>query len=123
MMIFLHASRFKSDVAGPDSIPAMKKLFLQWMANEKQEDNMPIAYRIAKDAKWAEAVPLALKAVNDSKKGASYRAGLMLDVVAVMGGREHVKDLAPQLMDEKGMGSLRVGDGPTLAPEVRDVAL
>jgi hypothetical protein len=122
-MVLLQASRFKSDVAGPDAIPAMKKLFLHWLANEKQEDNMLIAYEIAKEAKWTEAVPMALKAVNDSKKSASHRAWLMLDFVAVMGGPEHVKDLAPQLTDESGMGSLRVGDGPTLAPQVGDIAL
>jgi hypothetical protein len=40
-----------------------------------------------------------------------------------MGTKDLIKDLAPLLADDSGLGSLRVSDGPVLAPQVRDVAL
>jgi hypothetical protein len=102
----------------------MKKLFLHWLANEKQQDEMLIAFDIAREAKFMEAIPIALKAINDTKKYAGYRAGLLLDYLAIVGGKEHLKDLAPTLLeDDSGLGSLTVGFGPTLAPQLRDVAL
>jgi hypothetical protein len=122
-MLLLRASRWKSDVAGPDAQPGMRRLFLRWLAAERQTDEMDRAFEIARRAGLAEALPLALKAATDPKKHGGYRAGLLLDYVAAVGGREHVKSLAPLLKDDGGLGSLKVGDGPTLAPEIRDIAL
>jgi len=73
--------------------------------------------------KMAEAVPRALRAVNDREKGPCFRACLMLDFLAAMGTKDQIKGLAPLLSDDSGLGSLQVGDGPVLAPQVRDVAL
>lgn len=122
-MILLRASRLKTELVGPGAVPGMKKLFLHWLASEKQEDEMHTAFQVAREGGMTEALPLALKAVNDTQKGACYRAHLLLDFMAVVGRKAHVKSLEPLLGDESGLGSLKVGDGPTLAPQVRDVAL
>jgi hypothetical protein len=123
-MVLLRASRFKSAVAGPEAAPGMKKLFLRWLAVERQEEEMDTAYDIAKEGKMAEAVPLALTAVNDRKQSSGFRACLLLDFLAAMGTKDQIKALAPLLADDSGLGSLQVGaHGAVLAPQVRDVAL
>jgi hypothetical protein len=84
---------------------------------------MHTAYEIAKEGKMTEAVPLALRFVNDRDKGPCYRAHLILDFLAAMGTKDQIKDLARLLSNDSGVGSLQVDEGPVLAPQVRDVAL
>jgi hypothetical protein len=122
-MELLRASRFKSAVVGPEATPGMKKLFLRWLAVERQEEEMEIAYDIAKEGKMAEAVPLALRLVNDRDKGPFLRAHIIRDFLAAMDTKDQIEGLAPLLSDDHPLGSLQVGDGPVLAPQVRDVAL
>jgi len=76
-MLLLRASRMKSDVAGPEPTPAMRRLFPRWLAAERQTDEMHVAFEIARQAGLAEALPLALKAATDPRKAAGYRAGLL----------------------------------------------
>ena len=122
-MLLLRSSGLKTELVGKEAVPSMKKLFLHWLATEKQTDEMDKAFNIAEEAKMTEALPIALKAINDSGKSSGYRARLMLDYLARLGGKEHIKSLVPVLADEADLGSLRVGDGPTLAFQIRDVAL
>ncbi|WP_020469829.1 hypothetical protein [Zavarzinella formosa] len=123
-MFLLNASRLEKSLVGPEEVPGMKKLFLHWLAAEKRENEMLTAYRIAKEGEMKEAVPSALKAINDTSLSTLYRANLMVNFLTEMGDREHVKNLTPLLAEESGsLGSFDVGDGATVSPLLRDVAL
>jgi hypothetical protein len=117
------ATKLRGALAGPQTVPGVKKLFVHWLNAEPRMDIAGFAFSIAESENVKEALPTALRIVTNTKYPSGYRAELMIGYVAKFGGKEHVKDLAPFLTDTESLGSNQLNDEPERFMQFRDLAL
>ncbi|WP_020469998.1 hypothetical protein [Zavarzinella formosa] len=118
----LKAIKLRSAVTGPEEIPGIKKLFLRWMQNEKRSEFVYQSFVVVRDAKLKEAAPEVIMFAARREWPEESRADV-LDILAKIGSKEHVRDLKPLLTDTTSIGTCTAEDGRELEVQFRDVAL
>jgi hypothetical protein len=98
-----------------------RKLLMSFLEERTTAQTSQQIFYIAKNLGLKEAMPLAIKIVND-KQVQGYARGMALLFVGQMGGKEHKKDLEKLLDDTTNLGNVRTGN-TTIQAQMRDVAL
>jgi hypothetical protein len=98
-----------------------RKLLMAFFEKRSNSNTVQQIFYIAKQLGLKEAVPLAVKAVND-KAVPGYTRGMALLFIGQMGVKEHTKDIEKLLEDTTNLGTIRTGTA-TITAQMRDVAL
>jgi hypothetical protein len=98
-----------------------KKMFLSWLEAEPQPWLVQRGLQVAADAQMKETLPLVLKYVKDKNVQIYTRAQTAL-LLAKIGSKEHLKEIAPLLDDKTVVGSIGINNVQGQV-QMRDVAL
>jgi hypothetical protein len=99
-----------------------RKLLISFLESRNNQQTSQQIFYIAKQMGLKEAVPMALKVLED-KTANQYARGMAVLFVGQMGGKDHRKDLEKLLEDKTAIGSVNVGVGGRINAQMRDVAL
>lgn len=106
---------------GFKSNPGSRKLLMSFLEQRANANTVQQIFYIAKNLNLREAVPMALKTVND-KAVPVYTRGMALLFMGQMKATDHSKDIEKLLTDTTQMGNVRTGT-VTINAQMRDVAL
>jgi hypothetical protein len=98
-----------------------RKLLMAFLEQRNNVNTLQQIFYIAKQIGLKEALPMALKSVND-KAVPGYTRGAALLFIAQMGGKEHMKDIEKLLDDTSTLQTVRFNT-TTINAQMRDVAL
>jgi hypothetical protein len=98
-----------------------RKLLMAFLEQRNNANTAQQIFYIAKQLGLKEALPMALKSVND-KTVPGYTRGAALLFIGQMGGKEHIKDIEKLLEDTTNLQTVRFGT-TTINAQMRDVAL
>jgi hypothetical protein len=98
-----------------------RKLLMAFLEQRSNANTLQQIFYIAKQLGLKEALPMAVKSVND-KSVPGYTRGAAVLFIGQMGGKEHMKDLEKLLDDTSTMQTVRFNT-TTINAQMRDVAL
>lgn len=101
--------------------PNSRKLLMAFLESRNNAQTSQQIFYIAKQMGLKEAVPMALKVIED-KAANQYARGMAVLFIGQMGAKEHRKDLEKLLEDKTAIGTVNTGTGKINA-QMRDVAL
>lgn len=101
--------------------PASRKMLVSYLETRSNPSTVQQVFYIARTMQLKEALPIAVKAVQD-KASQGFVRGQAILFIGSMGGRENMKDLEALLTDKTNLGSMNTGT-MQITVQMRDVAL
>jgi hypothetical protein len=99
-----------------------RRLLVTFLEQRSNAQTAQQVFYIAKQLGLKEAVPMAVKVLED-KAANQYARGMAVLFIGQMGGKEHQKTLEKLLEDRTAIGAVNIGGGGKINAQVRDVAL
>jgi len=120
--MLVNSTKLKTYVTGPEAIPGIRNLLLNWLENEQQPYMTQRAFQIAAEANMKEVVPVILRVIGDKKQPAYGRAQALI-TLGRLGTKENIKEVEKYLTEKSNLGTINFGNGVQLTTELRDVAM